>query len=552
MPTEQNKRDASDHTDAHSAILDLVRLGTVGESNHDRAIDEILQRLKTYFDLPRVAVCLIDSDLYSVKCLIDDTNAYHVGDVLPLAGSWCEQVVVQGQSVLAVCRQREDFSAYPGLLTDNAQTYAGAPIMADGQLRGTLNVTQSEARNIAFDPGDREVLDVAAALVGHHLSLQRAEQRFELAMRGSSVGFWEWDVRTDAIFWSPRYLEILGLDGKDVDRTIQHFQARQHPDDRAQIGEAMQAHLERREPYDIEYRLRRQDGDYIWVHARGQADWDSFGVPQRMAGSVDDITARKTAEFQIQQQAEELQRANRELEQFAAIASHDLQEPLRKISSFGALLTRDYSDRLDDRGRVLIDRMVDGAQRLRQLVQDLLGYSRSSNDAMKIDEISLAALIAEVSNDFEVVIGETGAVIECESDAVLLGDRVMLHQLFQNLLSNALKYRSDAAPHIRIFADRSDENVYWRLRVEDNGIGFSSRHAKRVFEIFKRLHPRDQYPGTGIGLALCQRVAERHGGRIWAESEPGQGTRIQIDWPFAPGDGLAAAPTKPARPADGK
>ncbi|WP_339748391.1 PAS domain-containing protein [uncultured Maricaulis sp.] len=680
MPTEQNKRDASDQTDAHRAILDLVRLGTVGESDHDRAIGEILQRLKTYFDLPRVAVCLIDSGLYSVKCLIDDTDVYHVGDVLPLAGSWCEQVVAQSQSVLAVCRQEGDFSTYPGLLTGNALTYAGAPIRVGGQFLGTLNVTASEARSVAFDAGDGEVLDVAAALVGHHLSLQRAEQRFELAMRGSSVGFWEWDVRTDAIFWSPRYLEILDLDGKDVDRTIQGFQARQHPDDRARIAEAIQAHLERREPYDIEYRLRRQDGDYIWVHARGQADWDSFGVPQRMAGSVDDITsrkladsallkseeryelavkgtgvgiwdwdvasgevfwsdqllsmlgdgdsqprqsiesfgeriheedrpavmallqshldgkadyrieyrtrlpngqtiwvhtrgqaawdaagqpvrmagschditARKTAELQIQQQGEELQRTNRELEQFAAIASHDLQEPLRKISSFGALLTRDYSDRLDDRGRVLIDRMVDGAQRLRQLVQDLLGYSRSSNDAMKIDEVPLAALIAEVSNDFEVVIGEIGAVIECESDAVLLGDRVMLHQLFQNLLSNALKYRSDAAPHIRIFADRLDESACWRLRVEDNGIGFSSRHAKRVFEIFKRLHPRDQYPGTGIGLALCQRVAERHGGRIWAESEPGQGTRIQIDWPFAPGDGLAAVQTKPAGPADGK
>lgn len=552
MAGEQNKLDASCNTHAHATILDLVRLGTVGESNHDHAIDEILRRLKTYFDLPRVAVCLIDSGRYSVKCLIDDTGAYQVGDVLPMAGSWCEQVVEQEGSVLAVCKDGQDFAAYPGLLTENARTYAGAPIMADGQLQGTLNVTASEPRATAFDAGDREVLDVAAALVGHHLSLQRAEQRFELAIRGSSVGFWEWDVRTGAIFWSPRYLEILGLQDTNIARALKDFEDRQHPDDRAPIREAMQAHLDRREPYDIEYRLRREDGDYIWVHARGQAAWDAAGVPQRMAGSVDDITARKTAELRIQRQADALQRANRELEQFAAITSHDLQEPLRKIASFGALLTRDYADRLDDRGRVLVDRMVDGAQRLRQLVQDLLDYSRSSNDAMQIDDIPLDGLIAELCGDFEVVIGETGAVIECQSDVVLRGDRVLVRQMFQNLLSNALKYRSDAAPHIRITADRLEAQSGWRLRIQDNGIGFSSRHAKRVFEIFKRLHPRDQYPGTGIGLALCQRVAERHGGRIWAESEPGQGTCILMDWPFAPGEGLATVTAEPAKPADGK
>ena len=664
MATVLHKGEVSGNTQAYRTVLDLVRLGTAGEADHERAIDEILRRVKTYFDLPRVAVCRINSGSYTVTCLIDDTGVYHVGDVLPLAGSWCEQVVEQEQSVLAVCQDAQGFAAYPGLLDGNAKTYAGARILVDGQLLGTVNVTASEARTAAFDEGDREVLEVAAALVGHHLSLRRAEERFELAMRGSSVGFWEWDIPTGAIFWSPRYLEILGITGGNDRRAIAEFVERQHPDDRERIREALQDHLERRVPYDVEYRLRRENGEYGWVHARGQAVWDSSGAARRMAGSVDDITARKTAdqallqseeryelavrgtgvgiwdwdvktgeifwsealrrlltqsidepvvsvetfveriheddrqrvmdllnrhlageaeyrveyraclpdgqviwvhtrgqavwnaagepvrmagschdtterkesELQLQRQAVELQRINRELDQFASVASHDLQEPLRKITSFGALLARDYSDRLDDRGRVLIDRMVDGARRLRELIHDLLDYSRSSNDAMRLEPVPLGSLITEICADFQLMIAETGAVIECESDAILLGDPLLLRQMFQNLLSNSLKYRSEAAPQITISACQSEDRTLWRLCVRDNGIGFSNRHAKRVFEMFKRLHPRDEYPGTGIGLALCQRVVERHGGGIRVESEPGQGTAIHIDWPVAPSE----------------
>jgi PAS domain S-box-containing protein len=685
MATVQHKADLPANKKAYRTVLDLVRLGTVGKSDHDRAISDILQCVKTYFDLPRVAVCLMDPGSYTVKCLIDDIGAHHIGahhigDVMPLAGSWCEQVARLERSVLAVCESARDFAAYPGLLDHSEKTYAGARIMVEGRLYGIMNVTAPTARAVAFDDGDREVLEVAAALVGHRLSLQSTEERLELVLRGSSVGFWEWDIRADAIFWSPRYLEILGLPGGVVDRTFADFVNRQHPDDRAHIRQAMRDHLEHRLPYDIEFRLSRENGEYAWMHARGQASWDVSGAPRRMAGSIDDITARKladqalqqskqryslavrgtgvgiwdwdvatgqvfwsdqllrmfgsdegdsrqsvesfgdriheedraavlalrqrhlageadyrieyraclptgetiwvhtrgqaiwneagepvrmagschditsrkTAELQVQQQAEELGRTNRELEQFAAVAAHDLQEPLRKITSFGALLTRDYSDRLDARGHMLVDRMVDGAHRLRQLIQDLLGYSRSSNDAMRIEKIALQPLIADVCSDFELLISETGAVIECDSDAVLRGDPVLLRQMFQNLLSNSLKYRGEAAPLIQISARLTEDGSNWHLAVRDNGIGFASRHAKRVFEIFKRLHSRDAYPGTGIGLALCQRVVERHGGQIWAQSEPGEGTSILIDWPVSPKTGLAVARAEPSGSDDGK
>lgn len=671
MVADTHTADAPGKASAYRTVLDLVRLSSAGQRDHEEAILGILQRVKSYFDLPRAAVCQIDAGRYSVEYLLDDNGMYKVGDTLDLAGSWCQQVVELERTIMVARAAGSVEEAYPGFRPENAQTYAGARILVDEQLHGTLIVTACDARDEPFDPDDANVLETAAALVGYHVSLQRSQARFDLAVRGSSVGLWDWGMRDNAVYWSPRCYELLGIDPTGHTPKIGDFRELQHPDDREAVAAAIQQHLKHRTPYRIEHRIRHSDGHYIWAHSRGQAIWDRDGVPQRMAGSIEDIserkradeawhrseeryelavrgtgvglwdwdlisgtvfwseqlkrllapgvdnpvqsiegfaariheddrervldllnrhlakqaeyrveyrsclpdgqviwvhtrgqavwdeagnpvrmagschdiTERKEAEGRVLQQAGELQRTNRELEQYASVASHDLQEPLRKISSFGALLARDYAGDLDDRGRLLVDRMVDGAQRLRQLIQDLLDYSRSSNDVMRFEEVALKPLIADVCSDFELLIAETGATIECDSDSVVVADRLLLRQMFQNLLGNSLKYRSDATLHVRVSASLADGASFWHLSVRDNGIGFPSRHAKRVFEIFKRLHARDQYPGTGIGLALCQRIVERHGGKIWAESEPGDGTCIHIDWPVVPSEAPAAEMT---------
>ncbi len=666
MAAEQNRGGGPGHSNAYQTVLDLVRLSSVGQSDHGRAIIDILQRVKAHFGLPRAAVCQIQSGRYSVEYILDDTAQYAVGDTLDLAGSWCQQVVDLEQTVMVACAAGSEQERYPGFRPENAQAYAGARILVDGQLHGTINVTADAPRQAPFDTDDRNVLETAAALVGHHVSLQRSQARFDLAVRGSSVGLWDWDMIDGSVYWSPRCYELLGMDPAEHTPHVDDFAALQHPDEHEMMADAIARHLKDREPYRIEHRIRHADGHYIWVHSRGQAVWDRAGVPQRMAGSIEDITERKRdseallrseeryelavrstgvgiwdwdvasgevfwseqlkrmlapgiaepelsiekfaeriheddrervldmlqrhlareteyrveyrnrlpdgrviwvhtrgqavwddngepvrmagschditerkeAEERMALQADELRRTNRELEQYASIASHDLQEPLRKITSFGALLARDYSETLDERGRMLVDRMVDGAQRLRQLIQDLLSYSRSSNDAMQFADVPMSALVADVCNDFELTIAETGATIDCEGDAVLRGDSLLLRQLFHNLLSNSLKYCGDTPPHVRFEAVRPDGGSCWQIQVRDNGIGFSSRYAERVFEMFKRLHPRDAYPGTGIGLALCQRVVERHGGRIRVESEPGAGTCFHIEWPLEPTDEL--------------
>lgn len=229
----------------------------------------------------------------------------------------------------------------------------------------------------------------------------------------------------------------------------------------------------------------------------------------------------------------ELARSNRELEQFAYVASHDLREPLRAVSSFCDLLKQRYGDRLDADGEEFIDFAVDGARRMDRLLADLLAYSRVSTHGHDFESVScedaLAAALANLRSSIE----ESGAEITHDPLPDVQADATQLVQLFQNLIGNAVKYRAEAAPRIHVGAVAEGDG--WVLSFRDAGIGIDPRHTDRIFEVFQRLHTRDQYGGTGIGLAICKRIAERHDGRIWVESEPGHGSTFHVKLPAAIG-----------------
>jgi len=241
-------------------------------------------------------------------------------------------------------------------------------------------------------------------------------------------------------------------------------------------------------------------------------------------------------------QTEELSRSNRDLEQFAYVASHDLQEPLRKVASFTQLLQKRYGGQLDERADQYIEFAVDGAKRMQRLVHDLLGFSRVGRLGGEVTDVPLDRVLARVLDDLGELVEETGARVETEGLPVVRGEEPLLGQLLQNLVGNAIKFRApDRPPVVRLSARRVEDR--WELECRDNGIGIDPQYADRVFVIFQRLHPKDVYEGTGIGLALCKKIVEFHGGSIWIEQPDGPGTSIRWTLPAADADADETDPT---------
>ena len=249
---------------------------------------------------------------------------------------------------------------------------------------------------------------------------------------------------------------------------------------------------------------------------------------------VAELAAVDAARAALDVQAEELRRSNQELEQFAYVASHDLQEPLRKVTSFCQLLQRRYAERLDERANQYIGFAVDGAQRMQQLISDLLDFSRTGRSGNAFKPVDLRRVLGAAMENLHVSITETRTRVDYDRLPTVLGDATQLTQLVQNLLSNAIKFRTPGRPpHIRVSAEADGDT--WRLAVTDNGIGVSPEYAERIFLIFQRLHTKDAYPGSGIGLAMCRRIVEYHGGQIELDAAHRDGTRISFTLPASSG-----------------
>lgn len=235
-----------------------------------------------------------------------------------------------------------------------------------------------------------------------------------------------------------------------------------------------------------------------------------------------EIAVRQKAEAVLAERSQELARSNAELEQLAYVASHDLQEPLRMVASYLQLLEQRYAGKLDAEAHEFIGFAVDGAKRMQALIVDLLSYSRVGTKAKSLEAINSDAALKTALLTLRMAIQESGAQVLCAPMPMVLGDAAQLTQVFQNLLANAIKFRGVQAPLIEVGVE--SENEFWRFEVKDNGIGIPPEYFERIFVMFQRLHNRSQYLGTGIGLALCKKIVERHGGRIWVESEPGLGS----------------------------
>jgi signal transduction histidine kinase len=282
---------------------------------------------------------------------------------------------------------------------------------------------------------------------------------------------------------------------------------------------------------NLDYRLGSAKRDEIGVASRA---FDRMTEElQTTLVSRDDlaneVAARKRAEGQIRKALLDLQRSNQDLEQFAYVASHDLQEPLRMVASYTELLAQRYEGELDAKAQSYIHYAVDGATRMQGLINDLLTYSRVNTQGRPLEPTDLHVVLGEALRNLASATRESGAIVTNDDLPSVRVDPVQLQQVFQNLIGNAIKFRGKVSPHIHVSA--REEGGEWLFSVKDNGIGIDAKHAEKLFVIFQRLHTREEYPGTGIGLAVCKRIVERHGGRIWFESEPGKGSTFYFTLP---------------------
>jgi PAS domain S-box-containing protein len=359
-------------------------------------------------------------------------------------------------------------------------------------------------------------------------ALHDSEARFRSLTALSSDWYWEQDAEFRFTMMSGGIEDNIGVPAAQfIGRTRWETPA---------VGvsaEQMEAHkalLHAHKPFEeFEYGRLDPEGRLRYISVNGEPVFDERGRFQGYRGTGRDITARRVAAEQLKEAHDELARSNAELEQFAYVASHDLQEPLRMVASYTQLLGKRYGDRLEGDAQEFMAYIVDGAGRMKQLIEDLLAYSRVGTRGREFAPVKMDSVVARARISLRAALEESGGQLTHDPLPVVAGDEPQLVQLLQNLVGNAIKFRGEAAPRIHVSAAEKGEEL--EIAVSDNGIGIEPQYFERIFMVFQRLHDKGRYPGTGIGLAICKKVVDRHGGRIRVESEPGRGSRFIFTLP---------------------
>ncbi len=349
--------------------------------------------------------------------------------------------------------------------------------------------------------------------------LKQTQEKLNNALENGNIGVWEWDIKTGKVFLDSRTEKTLRMDPGTFENTFQAFKELIHEEDIYHFENAVNRSISENVPLETIYRLK---SDNRFISIKASIAMDEKGLADQMAGVCFDISEiKKSSERSLLRLSEELLRSNKELENFAYIASHDLKEPLRMVSNFTELLGKHYQNQLDERAQEYIFFAKDGAKRMYDLLDGLLEYSRIHTKGKQFSDVDLNLVIDSVEKNLSLIMKERSVVIHCMKMPVVFADESQMILLFQNLISNAIKF-NQRKPRVHISYKLDSKNLVFS--VKDNGMGIDSQYFDRIFLIFQRLVPRAQYEGTGIGLAICKRIIERHEGKIWIESKPGYGS----------------------------
>jgi PAS domain S-box-containing protein len=492
------------------------------------ALRESEARFRAVIDSANEGILVYDSAL---KVTAGNSAAERIIG-LPLA----EMVGKPGFTSLLQCVREDGTPLVPEDRPTRITVRSGKPLTAQvlGIVRADKSITWLEA-NTGFlrRPGESEfygIVSTISDITGRRnaeQALRDSEERFRTTFQLAASGICE-VVDGKFVRVNKSLCEILGYsEDQLLGMSVKEVS---YPEDRdVTDAERQRIHSGEIDSARFEKRYVRADGSVVWCEIAIALVRSIDGHPLYEVAVFDDVTERKQSDAALREAHEELKRSNAELEQFAYVASHDLQEPLRMVSSYTQLLMRRYGERLDGDAREFTAYIIDGAARMKQLIEDLLAYSRVGTKGKDFKAAPLETALRRAIVNLRAAIEESGAAVTYDSLPVVTGDDTQLAQLFQNLMGNALKFRSASVPRIHVSC--VDHPTEHEIIVADNGIGIEPQYFERIFMVFQRLHNKGEYPGTGIGLAICKKVVERHHGRIWVASQLDEGSAFHFTLP---------------------
>ncbi len=445
-----------------------------------------------------------------------------------LANSFNDMTAELSKNIQKRIQSDQDLEVKTTFIQENEKRIVG---IMDALIKTThLNFSEKLVVSDRVDELDAIAVGIntmSEALELHLQQLKESEAKLNDAQRLAQIGSWEWNIVDNTIKWSDELYRVYGLSRENFEANYENYLKSIHPDDREYVNGIVQKAYQDHQPLDFNHRIILPDGDERTLHGKGEIYLNNEGNIIRMMGTAQDVTERIKAEKKLNEYNIELERKNKEIEQFAYAASHDLQEPLRSISNFSKLLAGKLDKYADEEMNEYMSLVSGGASRMSNLIFDLLEYSRVGKDMAK-RTTDCDKLVHEIFTDLAAIIEESGAQIHVEKLPVI--KCYDLKSVFQNLILNAIKFKKKGVPPV-VNISATDTGTEFLFTVKDNGIGIEKEYYDRIFIIFQRLHLRTEYAGTGVGLSLSKKIIEMHGGKIWVESAFGKGSTFYFTLP---------------------